>query len=177
MNFVFRTLCILSLFVLSTCAFSQVKSLAVETSGKIDALFDQYEQGDKRGSIMSVVKNGAVVYTNRMGFANLENQDPIRNTSVFNIASNSKQFTMFLALILEEEGKLALDDDIRLYLPELKHLPNKISIRQLANHTHGLPNVDELLQAIGRSSMNREELLDVLLSIENGDLFKFMKIS
>ena len=167
MNFVFRALCILSLFVLSNSAFSQVTSLAVETSGKIDALFDQYKQGDKRGSIMSVVKNGAVVYTNKMGFANLENQDPIRNTSVFNIASNSKQFTMFLALILEEEGKLALDDDIRLYLPELKHLPNKISIRQLANHTHGLPNVDELLQAIGRSSMNREELLDVLLSIEN----------
>lgn len=61
----------------------------------------------------------------------MEYKIPITDSTAFHIASVSKQFTAFLAVSLEKEGKLSLDDDIGKYLPELKGLSYKISLRQL----------------------------------------------
>lgn len=166
MNHILKTVTVLALVIASQSILGQVKSIDKETTRKIDSLFNKYHQQDKRGSIISIIKNEQVVYSNKTGLANIEHQIPINNTTTFNIASNSKQFTMFLALLLEEEGKLSLYDDIRLYLPELKHLPNKITIKQLANHTHGLPNTDELSQLIGANTMNHDEAVKMLLNIK-----------
>jgi CubicO group peptidase (beta-lactamase class C family) len=115
---------------------------------------------------MSIIKNNKTVYTNQQGLANAEHQLPITNTTAFNIASNSKQFTTFLALFLQEDGKLSFNDDIRQHLSELKHLPNKITIKQLTNHTHGLPNSYELAQLKGAKLMNHHHVLKMLLNIK-----------
>src|SRR5690606_2557517 len=80
--------------------------------------------------------------------------------------SVSKQFTTFLALLLEEEGKLSFNDDIRIYLPELEHLPNNITIKQLTNHTHGLSNADELAKLKGLKLMTHQEVVKMLLNIK-----------
>lgn len=68
-------------------------------------------------------------------------------------------------MILAEEGQLSLQDDIRTYLPELGDLPYKITIKQLTNHTHGLPNVDELAKFKGADQMTHEEVLHMLFNI------------
>jgi len=151
------------IFFLCQPIFGQTSTLNKQTIKALDSLFEAHHQNDKRGSIVSIIKNEKVIYTNARGLANIEQQIPINNSTTFNIASNSKQFTMFLALILEEEGKLSLNDDISLYLPELKNLPYKITIKQLANHTHGLSNPDEIAKLKGKKFMHHEQVLQMLL--------------
>jgi len=133
---------------------------------QIDSLIQTYHQDNGPGIAVSVVSNGKIIYQRQEGLANLEYGTPISDSTVFHIASVSKQFTAFLALLLEEEGKLSLDDDISRYLPELKDLPYKVSIRQLANHTHGFANTYELGQLIGISSgdvMSQQQMIKILL--------------
>lgn len=62
-----------------------------------------------------------------------------------------------------------MNDDIRTYLPELKHIQSTINIKQLANHTHGLTNPDELAQLKGLKSMNHQEVLKMLLNIKHAN--------
>jgi len=119
---------------------------------------------------VAIIKEGKVIYKKSYGLANLENKTPITDSTAFNIASVSKQFTAFIALLAEQEGKLSLDDDMRLYLPELKHLPYKITIRQLANHTHGLPNFSEIkkLQGFGDEfKVTNDEGVQTILGIKS----------
>ncbi|WP_103070145.1 serine hydrolase domain-containing protein [Aquimarina sediminis] len=157
---------VLLLFLLSQSLFSQNEILKKETYRKIDSLFMVYNHHDKPGATLSIIKNEETIYKNHIGLANIENSQPITDTTVFNIASVSKQFTTFLALLLEQEGKLSFDDDIRQYLPELKELPATITIKQLTNHTHGLPNPDELAQLKGVKTMTHKEVLAMLLQVK-----------
>jgi CubicO group peptidase (beta-lactamase class C family) len=95
------------------------------------------------------VKEGSVVYKKGFGMANLEYHIPITPASVFHIASVSKQFTVFSILLLQKEGKLSLDDDIRKYVPELPDYGYKITLRNLANHTSGMREIYDLCSLIG----------------------------
>ncbi len=132
---------------------------------KIDSLFTSYYDNNSPGAAFALIKEGEVLYKKTIGLANMEYKLPITDTSVFNIASNSKQMSTWLACLLEEEGKLSFSDDVRTYLPELKHLPYKISLKQLTNHTHGLANVDELAKLKGIQRMRHEEVLAMLFEI------------
>ena len=118
-------------------------------AAQVDKLINQYYQENQPGIALAIIKDGKTIYQNEVGLANLEYQIPLSDSSAFQIASVSKQFTAYLALILEQKGKLSLKEDMRKYLPELKHLPFKITLAQLANHTHGLPNVTELANIKG----------------------------
>ena len=137
---------------------------------RADSLIKTYDQNNAPGMAFAVIKDGKVIYKKTMGLANLENRTPVTDSTAFNIASVSKQFTAFFALLAERDGRLSLDDDIRTYLPELKHLRSKITIRQLANHTNGLPNISELkkLQGYGDEfKVTNEEAVKTLLRIKN----------
>jgi hypothetical protein len=72
------------------------------------------------------------------GEASLEHGTPITTRTVFDIGSTSKQFTAFAILLLERDGKLSLDDDIRKYVPELQPMPRPVTVRHLMLHTSGL---------------------------------------
>lgn len=133
---------------------------------KVDSLFNFLYKKDKTGAAFAIIKNGKTIYKNTKGLANVEHQISINNGTVFNIASVSKQFTTYLALMLEEEGKLSFTDDIRKYLPELEHLPYKITIKQLTNHTHGLPNIDELARLKSASKMAHWQIVQMALNIK-----------
>ena len=133
---------------------------------KVDSIFTSHFDPEAPGGAFAVLQNGNIVYKKTLGLANLEHRIPVTDTTVFNIASNSKQMTTFLALLLEEEGKLSFTDDISKYLPELKQLPYKITIKQLTNHTHGLPNVDELAQLKGIHKMTHSEVVNMLFEIK-----------
>jgi CubicO group peptidase (beta-lactamase class C family) len=83
--------------------------------------------------------------------ANLDYRIPVTDSTVFNLASVSKQFTAFLVLLLEKEGKLSLDDELQKYIPELKNFGHPITIRQLLHHTSGIPTTDNLRLFAGLS--------------------------
>lgn len=149
-------------------ASGQPRAIEQQAYAQVDALFHSIYQADKPGAAFAIIENGVTTYQNSKGLANLEHQLPITDTTTFHIASVSKQFTSYLALLLQEEGKLSFEDDIRDYLPELNHLPNRISIKHLTNHTHGLPNIHELAHLKGvlpQVEMTHEEIVQFLLNI------------
>ena len=90
---------------------------------------------DSPGAAVAVVKDGLVVYRKGFGCAQLEYGIPITPSTVFHVASVSKQFTAMAITMLEAEGKLSADDDIRKYLPETPDFGATITIRHLLNHT------------------------------------------
>jgi len=156
---------IILLVILLQIASAQI----TDKTKQVDAILQSYCQPNEPGMVIGIIQDGNVIYKNALGMADLSHRIPLTDSSVFNIASVSKQFTAFLTLLAVEEGKLELDDDIRKYLPELKMLPYKVSLRQLANHTHGLPNIDELLNIMGfgfEDPIPHSRTLEVALSIK-----------
>lgn len=130
-------------------------SLFVTTSGiaqytaQFDSIFSEYSSIEKPGVAVSVIQNDSVIYSKGFGGANLEYNLPITTSSVFHVASVSKQFTVFSILLLEEQGILSLDDDIRKYIPEVPDFGETITLRHLANHTSGLRDQWYLLGLAG----------------------------
>ena len=118
-------------------------------SEKIDEIFKQWDKPDSPGCALGIVKHGDIIYKKGYGMANLEYGIPITPQTVFNMGSISKQFTAFSILLLEQEGKLSLEDNIHSYLPYLPHFGKKITIQHLLNHTSGLREERELFMMSG----------------------------
>lgn len=125
--------------------FAQLPDSTVK---KIDALFKSLNNKTP-GCAVAVSKNGEVIFQKGYGMANLEYNIQITPKTIFHIASISKQYTAFCMLLLEKEGKLSLDDDIRKYLDFVPDFGYKITIRQLINHTSGLRDQWQLLANAG----------------------------
>ena len=105
---------------------------------KVDRLFAEWNQPDSPGAALAVTRDGEVIYKHGYGMANLEYDIPITSATVFDIASVSKQFAGFAIATLSHEGKLSLDDNIRMYLPDVPDFGITITIRHLLHHTSGL---------------------------------------
>jgi CubicO group peptidase (beta-lactamase class C family) len=97
------------------------------------------------GIATAIVRNGKVVYEKVAGFANMADSTLITRNTRFNIASNGKQFTALAILVLIDEKKIKLTDDIRKYLPGLYlKISSKITVENLLNHTSGIRDVYDL---------------------------------
>ena len=105
---------------------------------KVDQLFAEWNRSDSPGAAVAIVRESGVIYERGYGTANLEYDIPITTTTIFDIASVSKQFAAFAIATLSHEGKLSLDDDIRTYLTDVPDFGNTITIRHLLHHTSGL---------------------------------------
>jgi len=110
----------------------------VSQNSKVDAIFEKYNSNSGPGCAVSVIHNGQVVFTKGYGLANLEYDIGITPSTVFDIASVSKQFTGFAISTLLQEGKIALDDDIRKYLTEVPDFGKKIT-KYISNNEKELP--------------------------------------
>jgi CubicO group peptidase (beta-lactamase class C family) len=97
-------------------------------------------KADTPGVAVLVLEHGKVVFRKSYGLAHLKDKKPITPQTTFELASCSKQFTGTAILLLHEHGKLALDDDVRKYLPELPEhdKKNPIRILHLARQISGL---------------------------------------
>ncbi|MBW2714041.1 MAG: serine hydrolase [Deltaproteobacteria bacterium] len=95
------------------------------------------------------MQDGEVIHKQGYGIAQLEYTIPITPSTVFPIESESKQFTAYAVAMLAQQGKLSLDDDIRMYLPDLPDFGEAITIRNLIHHTSGLRGQDTLLKLAG----------------------------
>ena len=115
----------------------------------IDAILNKQTADDLPGAAVSVIKDGEVLFMEQYGMADLSYDIPIREETIFNIGSVSKQFTVLAILLLEKEGKLSLDDDIRTYIPELYDFGHRITLEHLVRHTSGLKTVNFLARLVG----------------------------
>lgn len=116
---------------------------------KIDSLFAEWDRPDSPGAAVAVLKAGDVIFKKGYGSAQLEYGVPITPSTVFHVASVSKQFTAFSVALLAAEGRLSLDDDIRKHLPEVPDFGKTITIRHLIHHTSGLRDQWEALAMAG----------------------------
>jgi len=108
-----------------------------DTLNKIDALFEHVNQQTPGVSVL-VSRNGQILYHKHKGMADLEHSTPITDSTRIEAGSVSKQFTATAVLILVQDGKIGLDDDVRKYIPELPGYEKTITVRHLLNHTSGL---------------------------------------
>ncbi len=116
---------------------------------RVDKLFAEWDKRDSPGASLAVLKDGAVVYKKGYGSAQLEYDIPIAPETIFHVASVSKEFTAFAVAMLVDQGKLAWDDDVRKYIPEVPDLGKTITLRHLVHHTSGLRDQWELLATAG----------------------------
>jgi CubicO group peptidase (beta-lactamase class C family) len=105
---------------------------------QVDQIFEKFDHTVTPGCALAVVRNKEIIYKRGYGMANLEYGIPIEPDTVFDVASVSKQFTALAAALLDNEGKLSLDDDVRIYVPELPDYGNTITLKHLIYHTSGL---------------------------------------
>ncbi|WP_232520980.1 serine hydrolase domain-containing protein [Flagellimonas nanhaiensis] len=115
---------------------------------RVDSLFANLTT-DTPGAALSVTIKGDIIFSKGYGSANLEYGIPIDVNSIFHVASISKQVTAYLILLLNQQGKLALEDDIRDYLPEVPDFGATITIKHLMDHTSGLRDQWILLSIAG----------------------------
>ena len=109
----------------------------LKVNQKLDSLFKRYnKRHDFHGSVI-VAQKGKVIFKNHYGYADFKQKTKIDNNSVFQLASVSKQFTATAVMILYEEGKIGLDDKVIKFFPDFPY--QEVTIRQLMNHTSGLP--------------------------------------
>ena len=96
------------------------------------------------GIAVVVVKNGKPVFKQCMGCREIELSAPIQTNTLFSAASVSKQVTALAILILENEGRVALEETLSKYLPDLPDCYRNVTLRQLANHTSGVRSHKQL---------------------------------
>jgi len=128
---------LLPVFLLFLFACNQKK----ETNPVVKQL-DEFLTGQQKyyrfnGNVL-VAENGEIVLQKSYGYANFDNQRMLNDTSVFELASVSKQFTAMGILLLKDKGKLKLTDSLRQYFPELPY--SNITIWHMLTHTSGLPD-------------------------------------
>lgn len=103
----------------------------------------------KPGCQLSIKKNGEVIFSKAYGMADLEHTVPLTLGSKIEAGSVSKQFTAAAILLLEQQGKLSLNDDVRKYIPELPNYGNTIKLEQLIHHTSGLRDWGSVAELAG----------------------------
>jgi CubicO group peptidase (beta-lactamase class C family) len=115
---------------------------------EVDQVF-AFIEADAPGCALGVIQDGRLAYGKGYGLANLDWGVPIGTSTVFDIASVSKQFTATAVALLEMDGVLSLDDDVRRWVPELPDYGATITLRHLLNHTSGLRDYLTLLNLAG----------------------------
>lgn len=111
---------------------------------KIDSILTKLYSSNKFNGNILIAEKGKILYKKSFGIANEETKQKLNENSIFEIASCSKSFTAMAIMILNEKGKLNLDDTISKFLPELSFYKG-ITIRHLLNHTGGLPDYFEIM--------------------------------
>ena len=121
-----------ALAVVSPCRAQDAPNAAV------DKVFADFTKPGSPGCALGVYRDGKIIYAKGYGLANIEENVAITPQTVFDIGSTSKQFSAASILLLEKQGKLSVNDDIRKYVPEIPNYGQTITILNLLNHTSGL---------------------------------------
>lgn len=156
------------LLILSYPCFAQ----QVNTN-MVDRIFAEWNQPNVPGGALAVIQDGEIVYSNGYGLADLEHDIEITPSTVFYIGSVSKQFVTFSILLLKEQGKLDLDDEVQEYLPDFPRYEAPLTIRHFIHHTSGVRDYLTLMSLKGRSYLDHTEMQEAYELIKNQDELNF----
>ena len=143
-----------------------------QVSHKLDSLLQRInKRNDFHGSLL-VAKNGKIMYSNQIGYANFKNKEPINESSVFQLASVSKQFTAAAIMLLYERNLIKLTDTVNQYFPNFPY--EQVTIKNLLNHTAGLPKYFWVAEHKWKQEKapTNSEMMELLAS---SDVLRFFK--
>ncbi|WP_306353031.1 serine hydrolase domain-containing protein [Flavobacterium sp. '19STA2R22 D10 B1'] len=105
---------------------------------RIDTVMKKFnKEGGFNGAVL-VAEKGKIIYDTAIGYADVRTHSLLDKNSTFYLASLSKQFTAMGIMLLKKQKKIAYDDAIVKYFPQLPSYAKRITIRNLLNHTSGL---------------------------------------
>ena len=149
--------------------WGQVAPPAAEAvSEKVDEIFAPFKSPEAPGCAVVVGEGGRTVVSQAYGMADLEHDVPNTPGTIFEAGSVSKQFTAAAVLLLAQQGKLSLQDDVRKHVPELPEYPpagTKITIDHLLHHTSGLRDWGAVAEIAGWPRGTRIHTHDHMLDI------------
>ena len=132
------------LVLLAVCApllFSPpAAAVDMTLADRLDASLGQYFRPDAPGAVVLVQREGKTILRKAYGLADLTTRQPLTPETPMRLGSLTKQFTAVAVLLLADEGKLALTDDITRFLPDYPTQGRKITVEHLLTHTSGIPN-------------------------------------
>jgi CubicO group peptidase (beta-lactamase class C family) len=142
----------LLLSFVAAALFIGTPSYAQDKTGEIDKIFSSAKP-DTPGCAVAVSQRGKLVVNRAYGSADLERDVPLSPNSIFDIGSVRKQFVAAAVLLLVEDGKLSLSDDIRKHFPELPDYGHKVTIDHMLTHTSGIRDWQGLRSLVGETSL------------------------
>ena len=129
-------------------------SAASDIERRVDSLCAQFTSPESPGCVIGVIEDGKLVLAKGYGLAELENGVAMTESTKLDIGSNAKQFTATCILLLEEQGKLKLDDELRTFIPEFPKYAWPITLRHLLQHTSGIRDYFDLMTLKGMNIGN-----------------------
>jgi D-aminopeptidase len=138
-------------------------------SEAIDRLFAQWDKPATPGGIVAVIEGGRVVHQRSYGEAVIEHGIRATPTTCYRLASVTKHFLCTIALMLQDEGKLKLDDKIARHIPELKPWAKQVTIRQMLTMTSGVRDLGEAMTVSGSmttTQVRAEQLMELSCRLE-----------
>jgi D-alanyl-D-alanine carboxypeptidase len=156
-------LILLVAFASASVAEQSPQHPAAQVASELDRLLSPRFPADGPGAAVVLVKDGRVIFRKGYGMANLELKTPMQPDMVFEIGSITKQFTSTAILMLVEQGRLSLDDDLHKYLPDYPDKGAKISIENLLTHTSGIKSYTSDLKwrSMWRQDMTVQQIIDI----------------
>jgi len=124
-------------------------TLSPAVTAALDSIFLPMSHSGEPGCAAGVYRDGTVAFARGYGFANLTHDVPITPGTRFTVGSVSKQFTAASIALLVRAGGVALDDDVRKYIPEMQAHATPVRVRHLVHHTSGLRDFWELVGLSG----------------------------
>lgn len=143
----------------------RIEPVATSPERRVDQLLMGFAGDGTPGAVVGVVSDGRLRFTRAYGMANLSHGIKFGVGTVSNIGSVTKQFTAMGLLLLQAEGKLSLDDDIRRYIPELPDFGTPITLKHLLTHTGGYREVYNLLPMMGyggEDAFSRDQVIGIV---------------
>jgi CubicO group peptidase (beta-lactamase class C family) len=142
-----KTITFLLGIVLFSQSYAQTNSWT-DTINKIENLFSRYK-AENPGCQLAISRNGRTIFSKAWGMSDLEHNVPLSTESIIEAGSVSKQITAAAILLLEQQGKLSINDNVRKFLPELPAYASSVKLSHMLHHTSGLRDWGSVMALAG----------------------------
>lgn len=149
------------------CASAFISTSIFASENSHLSRLELYTSQQGPGLAYAVLRDGNAIESGAAGYADRTSVTLNGQSSLFNIASNSKQFTAMSIMLLELAGKISLEDPVRKFIPELPTYAENVKIKHLVYHTSGLPDYMSICSATG--PVTNQSVIDFLKSASQVD--------
>jgi CubicO group peptidase (beta-lactamase class C family) len=147
----------------------------------LDEYFSQRFSPNEPGGAVLIMANDSVILSKGYGISDIRSKEKVTTQTLFNLGSVSKTFVANAILMLRDQGKLSLDDNLSKYFPEFndKTIANKVMIKHLLTHASGLPDIrypwkDSVFYLSARDAENWTPIMKATkLNFEPGSHFEY----